>query len=35
VESLNAATLEACSFFWAFYVFVGFTAFVLLYLIGP
>jgi heme/copper-type cytochrome/quinol oxidase subunit 3 len=35
VDAVNAATLEACSFFWAFYVFVGFTAFVLLYLIGP
>lgn len=32
--ALLAANLEACSFFWGFYVFVAFAAFVILYLIG-
>lgn len=32
--AVMGAELEACSFFWNFYVFVGFAAFVLLYLIG-
>jgi heme/copper-type cytochrome/quinol oxidase subunit 3 len=35
VEPLTVAGLEACSFFWGFFVFVGFTAFILLYVIGP
>lgn len=34
VDRLEAANLEACSFFWSFYVFVAFSAFVILYLIG-
>jgi heme/copper-type cytochrome/quinol oxidase subunit 3 len=31
---MMGADLQACSFFWNFYVFFGFAAFVLLYLIG-
>ena len=32
-NAVGEAGLESCSFFWAYYVFFGFAAFVILYLI--
>jgi hypothetical protein len=32
-ERVNSAALEACSFFWSFYVAIGVVTFVVLYVI--